>query len=321
MIRGLSNVGQYGQAKQCVINAFDTDFILSAKRVMGSIIHQAQNLDADDSVTSDSAALGHPINAFLADRKRQGGRGLGGWAANKTKSKFVMKCGACGDPNHAWSTCKAPDVDVLRLTMAKRKQIAEKSAGHPPPTAHLSDVAAASATLEDDTDFPLEYDMQDEYDDTEVSVSLTSVAFTSPASSVANLSDYSVVDSACSVSLTAFRYDFSEFNPSFRHSTVGGVGVSVMDSGLVRAPICLVSGQTVVRHVHALYTPDLSSGAAQKISRLLSVSWMQKHSGCELSFPTTSDSSMLLVTTGMGMLVPRNGLYLLPRTHDAAKSI
>jgi hypothetical protein len=39
MIRGLSNVGHYGQAKQCVINAFDTDFIMSADRVMGSIIH------------------------------------------------------------------------------------------------------------------------------------------------------------------------------------------------------------------------------------------------------------------------------------------
>jgi hypothetical protein len=39
MIRGLSNVGQYGQAKQCVINAFDTDYILSADRVLGSIIH------------------------------------------------------------------------------------------------------------------------------------------------------------------------------------------------------------------------------------------------------------------------------------------
>jgi hypothetical protein len=38
MIRGLSNVGQYGQAKQCVSNAFDTDCILSADRVMGSII-------------------------------------------------------------------------------------------------------------------------------------------------------------------------------------------------------------------------------------------------------------------------------------------
>jgi hypothetical protein len=55
MIRGLSNVGQYGQAKQCVINAFDTDFILSADRVMESIIHHAQNLDADVSAKSDTA--------------------------------------------------------------------------------------------------------------------------------------------------------------------------------------------------------------------------------------------------------------------------
>jgi hypothetical protein len=77
-IRGLSNVGQYGQAKQCVINAFDTDFIMSADRVMGSIIHRAQNLDGDFSVKSESDDPGHPVNAFLADRKRQGGRGIGG---------------------------------------------------------------------------------------------------------------------------------------------------------------------------------------------------------------------------------------------------
>jgi hypothetical protein len=100
MIRGLSNVGHYGQAKQCVINAFDTDFILSAGRVMSSIIHQAQNLDADVSVKPDIADVGLPVNAFLADRKRQGGRGIGGWTSDEKKSKFAMKCGACGDPNH-----------------------------------------------------------------------------------------------------------------------------------------------------------------------------------------------------------------------------
>jgi hypothetical protein len=46
---------------------------------------------------------------------------------------------------------------------------------------------------------------------------------------------------------------------------------------------------------------------------------MQKHSGCEFSFPTDSDSGMLLVTIGMGMLISSgNGLYLLPRSHDCA---
>jgi hypothetical protein len=70
MIRGLSNVGQYGQAKHYVINAFDTDFILSADRVMGSIIHHAHYLDADVSTKADNADSGTTINAFLADRKR-----------------------------------------------------------------------------------------------------------------------------------------------------------------------------------------------------------------------------------------------------------
>jgi hypothetical protein len=46
---------------------------------------------------------------------------------------------------------------------------------------------------------------------------------------------------------------------------------------------------------------------------------MQKHSRCEISSPTNSDSGMLLVTTGMGMLIPSgNGQYLLPRSHDCA---
>jgi hypothetical protein len=46
---------------------------------------------------------------------------------------------------------------------------------------------------------------------------------------------------------------------------------------------------------------------------------MQKHYGCDFSYPTYSDSGMLLVTTGMGMLIPLgNGLYLLLRSHDCA---
>jgi hypothetical protein len=181
--------------------------------------------------------------------------------------------------------------------LAKRKQIAGKYPGQAPPTAHLSDVAVASAPLQDGTECPVEYDMEDEYDDTAVSVSFTSIAFTSLASSIADMSDYWVVDSACSVNLTAFRSDFYEFNPSSRHSTVGGVGVSVKGIGFVRVPICLVSGQTDVRHVRALNTHGLSSRSAQKISRLQSVSWMPKHSGCELSFPTNSDNGMMLITT------------------------
>jgi hypothetical protein len=82
--------------------------------------------------------------------------------------------------------------------------------------------------------------MHDEFDYTMVSTSFASVAFASSASYVADLSDYLVVDSACSVNLTAFRSDFSEFHPSSRRSTVGGVGVTVQGSGTVRIHICLV---------------------------------------------------------------------------------
>jgi hypothetical protein len=87
---------------------------MAADRVMGSIIHRAQNLDAEVSAKYDSADSGISVNTFLADRKHQGGRGIGGWTADKKKSKFSIKCGACGDPKHVWSTCKALDVDVLR---------------------------------------------------------------------------------------------------------------------------------------------------------------------------------------------------------------
>jgi hypothetical protein len=87
MISGLSNVGQYCQAKQCVINAFDTTFIMSADRVMGSIIHQAQNLDAEDNVAPNNVPAGHHVNAFLADHRRQGDRCPANWVANKRPHK------------------------------------------------------------------------------------------------------------------------------------------------------------------------------------------------------------------------------------------
>jgi hypothetical protein len=49
------------------------------------------------------------------------------------------------------------------------------------------------------------------------------------------------------------------------------------------------------------------------IGRLLIVSLMQTHSGCEFIFPFDSDTGVLVVPTGMGVLEPSgNGLYLLP---------
>jgi hypothetical protein len=47
MLRGISSTGPFGQAKQCVINAFDTDYMLSANEVMANILHLAHNMDVE----------------------------------------------------------------------------------------------------------------------------------------------------------------------------------------------------------------------------------------------------------------------------------
>jgi hypothetical protein len=46
---------------------------------MGSIIHQAQNPDAEEDFTPYNVASCQPLNAFLVDRKRQGGCGPRTW--------------------------------------------------------------------------------------------------------------------------------------------------------------------------------------------------------------------------------------------------
>jgi hypothetical protein len=55
MLRGLSSTGPFGQAKQCVINAFETDYLLSADEVMASILHLAHNMD------EEAGAKGAPV--------------------------------------------------------------------------------------------------------------------------------------------------------------------------------------------------------------------------------------------------------------------
>jgi hypothetical protein len=161
-----------------------------------------------------------------------------------------------------------------------------------------------------------------------VSVPLSYVAFSSSLTSGRDLSQFWVVDSACSINLAAFRGDFATFIPPSAPSRVGGVGVDVKGSGSVRISVRLACGQIIHRTVHALYTHDLSSRSAQRIGRLLSVNWMQSHSGCEFLFPTDSDTILLAVPIGMGVLEPSdNGLYHMPHhpelppspSHDNAR--
>jgi hypothetical protein len=112
-----------------------------------------------------------------------------------------------------------------------------------------------------------------EFDDSEVSVPFTSVAFSSSCAPGRDLSQFWVVDSASSINLTAFRHDFVKFNSPSIPSRVGGVGVDVKGSGTVRLSILLASSQLIHRTVHAVYTPNLSSRSNQRIGRLLSVSY------------------------------------------------
>jgi hypothetical protein len=171
----------------------------------------------------------------------------------------------------------------MKLTMAKRKMIIQKygtlggcASSH---VAMLSDVSPdehdALPTLEERTDT---------FDDTEVSVPFTYIAFSSSIAPCRDLSQFWVVDSACSINLAAFRSDFVMFDPPSTSSRVGDVGVDVKGSGTLRIFIMLASSETIHCTVHALYTPDLSSRSAQHSGPLLSVKWIHSRSGCEFIF-------------------------------------
>jgi hypothetical protein len=214
---------------------------------------------------------------------------------------------------------------MLKWNLAKRKMTVQKyGAPGGPTSAHaalLSDVPADDAPADDADCLPTLEDCADGCDDNEVSVPLGSVAFSSSLTPGRNLSQLWVVDSACSINLTAFRDDFVEFTPPSAPSRVGGVGVDVKGSGSVRISVRLASGKLFHRTVYALDTPDLSSRSAQRIGRLLCVSCMQTHSGCEFIFPSNSYIDLLLVPTCMVVLEPPgNGLYLLPHQPELPSS-
>jgi hypothetical protein len=214
MLRGISSTGPFGQAKQCVINAFDTDYMSSADEVMASILHLAHNMDEEASAAGAPApdTSPPPISAFVAagrgshngrghnPRGPRGGRGL------------PNKCSACGSLDHMLSSCTAPDDALMRWTLATRKIIIQKYGTHGGPAsghaALLSDLPAADADS-----MPTMQDCTCEYDDTEVSVPFSSVAFSSSLTPGHDLSQFWVVDSACSINLTAFRGDFATFIP------------------------------------------------------------------------------------------------------------
>jgi hypothetical protein len=288
MLRGISsNTGSFGKTKQCVINAFDTDYLLSANEVMD------EEVSAPGTPAPDTSPP--PVSAFLAaSRGSHNGRGHNPCGPRGGRG-LPNKCSAYGSLDHIMSSCTSLDDAHLKWTLAKRNMLVQKygtrGGSASAYDALLSDVPANYAdslpTLEDCT-----Y----EYDD-EVSVPFSSVALSASLTPSRDLSQFSVVNSACSINLTAYRSDFATFAPSSAPSRVGGVGVDMKGSCSVRISLRLAFGQTIHRTSHALYTPDLSSRSALRIGRLLSVSWMHSHSGCESIFPIDFDNGLLVVPT------------------------
>jgi hypothetical protein len=206
MLRGISSTGPFGQAKQCVITAFGTDYLMCADEVMANTLHLAHNID-EESVLRARRSPTHPppISAFVAaGRGSHGGRGHTPRGPRGGRG-LSNKCSACGSMDHILSSCNAPRDALLRWTLAKRKMIVQKHGtpcgSAPAHAALLSDVTAA-----DDPDgMPALEDCTDEYDDTEVRVPFSSVAFSSSVSPGRDLSLLWVIDFACSINLTAFR--------------------------------------------------------------------------------------------------------------------
>jgi hypothetical protein len=62
MLRGISSTGPFGQAKQCIINAFDTYYLLPGDEVMANISHMAHNMD------EEANAQGAPAPSAFTDR-------------------------------------------------------------------------------------------------------------------------------------------------------------------------------------------------------------------------------------------------------------
>jgi hypothetical protein len=124
----------------------------------------------------------------------------------------------------------------MKWTLAKRKMIIQKYGTHG--ASAFAHAAMLSDVSTDDLDvMPSPEECTDEYDDTEVSVPSSYVAFSSSLAHGRDLSQFWVVDSACSINLTAFRSDFVTSTPPSAPSRVGGVGVDVKGSGTLRISI------------------------------------------------------------------------------------
>jgi hypothetical protein len=97
MLRGISSTGPFGQAKQCAINAFGTDYLLLVDEVMARILHLAHNMDEEDAPGATFPDTSPPpISAIVAaDRGSHSGRGHPPRGSRGGRG-LPNKCTACG---------------------------------------------------------------------------------------------------------------------------------------------------------------------------------------------------------------------------------
>jgi hypothetical protein len=116
MLRGISSKSPFGHAKQCVINAFHTNYIMSADEVIAGILQLAENMEEELPGADIPAPNGppSPISTLVADgRKSHGGRSnpnrgyRGGRGMPNT-------CSGCGSLDHILSSCTASDDAPLK---------------------------------------------------------------------------------------------------------------------------------------------------------------------------------------------------------------
>jgi hypothetical protein len=127
MLRGICISTQYGHAKECAMNAFDTKYFLSADEVMAIITHFAQNMEEELPLSVDQAANpptpASPIFAFVAARRNSCGGRHNARGGRGGRAPLPNKGNACGGLDHSLSSCTAPYDATMKWTFAKRKMI------------------------------------------------------------------------------------------------------------------------------------------------------------------------------------------------------
>jgi hypothetical protein len=133
-----------GQAKQCIINAFDPNVTVPAGALTEHLLRHADHLDDPVGEPPAPFPASAPASAFLAKppHRRSHPPPSGRTPLDKRANySFAEKCGCCGDPDHRGSNRKATDAQIIKWQRYKIKTLHEHFNRVKAPTAHRSVVS------------------------------------------------------------------------------------------------------------------------------------------------------------------------------------